>query len=119
MKNIFKIFIGCLLIAGVLISCTKEEGKKALMVGMVTDAGTIDDKSFNQGTWEGIKKAEKDLGVKVKYLKPVGTTEADYIKEISNLYDSGYKFIICPEFKFETAVFKDYEIGRASCRERV
>ncbi len=28
---------------------------------MVTDAGTIDDKSFNQGTWEGIQKAEKDL----------------------------------------------------------
>ena len=106
MKNIVKIFIGCLLILGVLTSCSKEEGKKALMVGMVTDAGTIDDKSFNQGTWEGIKKAESDLGVKVKYLKPVGTTEADYIKEISNLYDSGYKFIICPGFKFETAVFK-------------
>lgn len=106
MKHIVKIFIGCLLILGVLTSCSKEEGKKALMVGMVTDAGTIDDKSFNQGTWEGIKKAESELGVKVKYLKPVGTTEADYIKEISNLYDSGYKFIICPGFKFETAVFK-------------
>ena len=106
MKNIVKIFIGCLLVLGVLTSCSKEEGKKALMVGMVTDAGTIDDKSFNQGTWEGIKKAESELGVKVKYLKPVGTTEADYIKEISNLYDSGYKFIVCPGFKFETAVFK-------------
>ena len=43
MKNIVKIFIGCLLILGVLTSCSKEEGKKALMVGMVTDAGTIDD----------------------------------------------------------------------------
>ena len=28
---------------------------------MVTDSGTIDDKSFNQGTWEGIiGQAEKE-----------------------------------------------------------
>ena len=41
-----------------------------LKVGMVTDSGTIDDKSFNQGTWEGIQKAVKSLGIKAKYLKP-------------------------------------------------
>ena len=94
--------------AFVICSCTKSEEttKKAMKVGMVTDAGTIDDKSFNQGTWEGIIRAEKELGVEIKYLKPVGTTEADYVKEISNLYDSGYKFIVCPGFKFETAIFK-------------
>ena len=28
---------------------------------MVTDSGTIDDKSFNQGTWEGIIEAEENL----------------------------------------------------------
>ncbi len=106
MQKIVKILLGCLFACLVLTSCTKEEQKKTLKVGMVTDAGTIDDKSFNQGTWEGIKRAEKELGVEIKYLKPVGTTEADYIKEISNLYDAGYKFIICPGFKFETAVFK-------------
>ena len=91
-----------------ICSCTEggKTAKKVMKVGMVTDAGTIDDKSFNQGTWEGIVRAEKELGVEVKYLKPVGTTEADYVKEISNLYDSGYKFIVCPGFKFETAIFK-------------
>ncbi|MBM6837453.1 BMP family ABC transporter substrate-binding protein [Clostridium saudiense] len=77
-----------------------------LRVGMVTDAGTIDDKSFNQGTWEGIQKAASDLGVDANYLKPAGTTEADYLKEIQNLYDTGYKFIITPGFKFETAVYQ-------------
>ncbi len=76
-----------------------------LQVGMVTDSGTIDDKSFNQGTWEGILKAGKDLGVKTKYLKPTGTTEADYVKEIGNLYDAGYRFIVTPGFKFESAIF--------------
>ncbi len=82
-------------------------GKKSdLKVGMVTDAGTIDDKSFNQGTWEGIKQAQDELGVEAKYLKPAGTTEAEYLKEMGNLYDAGYKFIVTPGFKFETAVYQ-------------
>lgn len=85
----------------------KDNGdKKSIKVGMVTDSGTIDDKSFNQGTWEGILKAKDDLGVQTKYLKPTGTTEADYLKEIGNLYDAGYKFIVTPGFKFETAVYQ-------------
>ncbi len=76
--------------------------KTDLKVGMVTDAGTIDDKSFNQGTWEGIVGS----GANSKYLKPTGTTEADYLKEIANLYDAGYRFIVTPGFKFETAIFQ-------------
>jgi len=79
--------------------------KVQLKVGMVTDSGTIDDKSFNQGTWEGIQKAQADLGIESNYLKPAGTTEADYLNEIANLYDTGYKFIVTPGFKFETAIF--------------
>jgi basic membrane protein A len=76
-----------------------------LKVGMVTDSGSIDDKSFNQGTWDGIKKATKDLGVKSKYLRPGGTTEADYVKEIANLKDAGFTLIVTPGFKFESSVF--------------
>ncbi|MBD8068240.1 BMP family lipoprotein [Bacillus sp. PS06] len=83
-----------------------EGSKDGLKVGMVTDAGTIDDKSFNQGTWEGILQAKEDLKIQEKYLKPAGTTEADYLKEIGNLYDADYKFIVTPGFKFETAVFQ-------------
>lgn len=82
---------------------TKEE---KLKVGMVTDSGTIDDKSFNQGTWEGLKKTEIDFGTETKYVKPSGETEADYLKNIGDLYDSGFKFIATPGFKFETAIFK-------------
>jgi basic membrane protein A and related proteins len=84
----------------------KEAEKDALKVGMVTDSGTIDDKSFNQGTWEGILQAKEEYGIDEKYLKPSGTTEADYLKEIGNLYDADYKFIVAPGFKFETAIFQ-------------
>ncbi|MGB4405774.1 MAG: BMP family ABC transporter substrate-binding protein [Sphaerochaeta sp.] len=84
----------------------EAKGKSNLRVGMVTDAGTIDDKSFNQGTWEGIKRAGIDYALDTKYLKPSGTTEADYLKEVGNLVDAGYNFIVCPGFKFETTLFE-------------
>jgi basic membrane protein A len=98
-------FLVLLLVFAVALGgCSKEV--TGFSVGMITDAGTIDDKSFNQGTWEGVQKAAADLGLESKYLKPGGTTEADYIKEIGNMYDAGIKFIVCPGYKFETAIFQ-------------
>ncbi len=76
----------------------------ALKVGMVTDSGTIDDRSFNQGTWEGIKKAADELGLESTYLRPAGTTTGDYMNAISDLYDQGYRFIGCPGYLFAEAV---------------
>lgn len=104
MKKTLIVLLILMLSIGVFAAGSKEGGEK-VKVGMVTDAGTIDDKSFNQGTWEGILRAQKDFDLDVKYLKPNGTTEADYLKEISNLYDAGYKMIVCPGFKFETAIY--------------
>jgi basic membrane protein A and related proteins len=114
-KRKFGLTMSLILTAGTILGAcgggdkdtgSKDNGKDAVKVGMVTDAGTIDDKSFNQGTWEGILQAKEELGIQEKYLKPAGTTEAEYLKEMGNLYDAGYKFIVLPGFKFETAVFK-------------
>ncbi|MGN0025937.1 MAG: BMP family protein, partial [Clostridium sp.] len=105
-KKVIAIVLSALMVTG-LVGCgnKSESSQSKIKVGMVTDAGTIDDKSFNQGTWEGILKAKDELGIDSNYLKPAGTTEADYMKEIGNLYDTGYKFIVAPGFKFETAIF--------------
>ena len=98
--------VGLILVVIMLINVYGASGAPSLKVGMVTNSGTIDDKSFNQGTWEGIQQAGKDFNLEIKYLKPEGTTEADYLKEIGNLYDAGFRLIICPGFPFETAIFK-------------
>ena len=113
-KKSIAVLLTLMMLVTLFAGCAKQEAPKpaeppkpaAMKVGMVTDAGTIDDKSFNQGTWEGVLKAGKELGVETKYLKPGGTTEADYLKEIGNLYDAGFKFIVTPGYKFETAIFK-------------
>jgi basic membrane protein A and related proteins len=111
-KKLIALTLSALMITG-LVGCgnsgegsNTEDSKTDLKVGMVTDSGTIDDKSFNQGTWEGILKAHDELGIDNNYIKPAGTTEADYMKEIGNLYDTGYKFIVTPGYKFETAIFQ-------------
>lgn len=115
LKKSFLILLSLMLVAAMVAGCSPDadvtpdpdgDDVPALKVGMVTDAGTIDDKSFNQGTWEGILAAGRDLGVETRYLKPAGTTEADYVKEIGNLVDAGFMFVVCPGFKFETAIFE-------------
>ncbi|MBQ8997560.1 MAG: BMP family ABC transporter substrate-binding protein [Clostridium sp.] len=109
-KRVIALALSALMVTG-LVSCgtNSDSGNSAettLKVGMVTDAGTIDDKSFNQGTWEGIQAAEKELGIEKNYMQPAGETEANYLTEIQNLYDAGYKFIVTPGYKFETAIYK-------------
>lgn len=49
-----------------------------LKVVMVTDSGSIDDKSFNQGTWEGVLRYETEVGgIDASYLTPTdGSTES-------------------------------------------
>ncbi len=105
LKRVIGVVVVLLVTALIMTGCF-EQGAGKLKVGMVTDAGTIDDKSFNQGTWEGVQRAGEEFKLETKYLKPGGTTEADYVKEIGNLYDAGFKFIVCPGFKFETAIFQ-------------
>ena len=105
--RILSVLLVVLMAVTMLVSCAGVGGGGAkFKVGMVTDAGTIDDKSFNQGTWEGVVKAADELKIEKNYLKPAGTTEADYLKEIGNLYDAGFKLIVAPGFKFETAIFQ-------------
>lgn len=70
-----------------------------LKVGMVLGTGTIDDRSFNQGSWEGITGTVANT----KYVTPAGETESDYLIGIGNLYEAGYKFIVTPGYYFETA----------------
>ena len=51
-------------------------------LALVTDLGTIDDKSFNQGAWEGLAKYAEENGITYKYYQPQeGTTDA-YVETI-------------------------------------
>jgi basic membrane protein A and related proteins len=50
---------------------------------MVTDTGGIDDKSFNQSSWEGMQAAAKTDPSKIQVTYLPSTTSADYASNIS------------------------------------
>ena len=66
MKKLFAVFALLLIVAMALPACAPAaadcKSEDVLCVGLVTDVGKIDDKSFNQSAWEGVKQAEKELG---------------------------------------------------------
>ncbi|VBB40324.1 Membrane lipoprotein TmpC [uncultured Spirochaetota bacterium] len=74
-------------------------------VGLVTDVGGIDDKSFNQGTWEGIVRFAQDNKLpKANYKYLQSSAEADYVPNLSTFADEGLNLIIAPGFLFEKAM---------------
>ena len=74
--------------------CTKEE---VFCVGLVTDVGKINDKSFNQSAWEGVQKSNTD-GV-ADVVQFIETADAkDYAKNIAQFGDAGYDVIVTVGF---------------------
>ena len=68
----------------------------ALKVGLVTDVGKVDDKSFNQSAWEGVQRAQKELGATVKFLET--TDPKDYSKNIEQFATDNYDIIVTVGF---------------------
>lgn len=98
------LLVGVLTMSLVLTACgTKASSKNPdFFVGLVTDVGGIDDKSFNQGTWEGVEKFAKDFGTDKKYLQ--SEKDADYIPNLTIFVDEEADLIVAPGFLFEDAM---------------
>ncbi len=83
-----------------------SSGTKSNFVALVTDIGGIDDKSFNQSTWEGVERFMSEYGEKYglgsTFLQ--SASDADYIPGLSTVADDGYKLIVAPGFLFTEAI---------------
>jgi basic membrane protein A and related proteins len=78
-------------------SQTAAAGAKPLRVGLVTDVGKVDDKSFNQSAWEGVQCAQKNLGLTdVKFIET--TDPKDYAKNIDQFAQDNYDVIVTVGF---------------------
>ncbi|MDJ0354721.1 BMP family ABC transporter substrate-binding protein [Paenarthrobacter sp. PH39-S1] len=54
---------------------------------IVSDAGGFDDQSFNQSSYEGLKKTQTDLGIKIKQAE--STTKADFEPNLNQMANAG------------------------------
>ena len=73
-----------------------QETKPAFKVGMVTDMGGIDDKSFNATAWKGVEMAIKDLGIDGSYLE--SQQQTDYATNITQYIKQGANLIVTVGF---------------------
>lgn len=79
--------------------------KETFELALVTDLGTIDDKSFNQGAWEGLVKYATEKGISHKYYQPQEAGTNAYFETIELAIEGGAKLIVCPGFLFEEPVY--------------
>ena len=92
MKKLVKILLVALLACACLAACDGETGgndEEKVSFGFVTDIGGIDDKSFNQTSWEGAKKFADEVGLvegtDYKYLQ--SDSESDYAPNLTTFAD--------------------------------
>jgi len=107
-KKIFTVLSFLIITSMLLAGCGPKGATEAdcataevLCVGLVTDVGEVDDKSFNQSAWEGVKKAEAELGAIVNYVE---TKDAkDYAANMQLFIDKGYDVIVTVGYALGTA----------------
>ena len=81
-------------------------------IAFVTDVGQLKDKSFNQGTWEGIKRYAYENNKSYKYYQPAGgdsATDEDRYDAMKAAADAGAKVVVCAGFLQGTALTRAAE----------
>lgn len=95
MKKI-SVFLAVLMIASVLLSACAGGGTAKLKVGLVTDTGGVNDKSFNQSAWAGVQKAATEFGWTANYIE--SKVASDYGKNIDQFATENYDVIVTVGF---------------------
>lgn len=113
MKKIFSL-VTLLLFAFVLVGCggTTTEATTAAPtaeanyeIALVTDIGTIDDGSFNQGAWEGVVQYATENNITYKYYQPATATTDDRVATVELAIDNGATTVVCPGYMFENVIW--------------
>jgi basic membrane protein A len=104
------VIIMAILVLAVTTGCKKQNQQtrtaaETFELALVTDLGTIDDKSFNQGSWEGLVKYAKEKNIKHKYYQPSEQSDDSYLTAIDLAVRGGAKLIVTPGFLFETPIY--------------
>ena len=110
-KKLATLAMATVVSASLLVGCSggKESAKDdKLTVAMITDVAGVNDQSFNQSAWEGLQRAEKELGIEVKYLE--SKQDSDYATNIETLVDEDVDLILGVGMKLADAIKEGAEL---------
>ena len=85
--------LSMILSTGVVAMADETKDPSEVKVGVITDVGGVNDGSFNQSAWEGLTRANEELGITTNYLE--SHTDSDYIPNLETFIDEEYDLIIC------------------------
>lgn len=99
MKKLHTLFAAFLILT-TLPACGRQAldcaSEKVFCVGLVTDIGKVNDKSFNQSAWEGVQQADKELGATINYIETADPR--DRAKNISVFGIANYDIVVTVGF---------------------
>jgi basic membrane protein A len=104
---VFAFILTALLGVALLGSCGKGEKEGSakpgqVRVGLVLSVGGLGDKSFNDSAYEGLKRAERELGIKAVYGQPEQMAEDE--KYIRQYAAQGLDLVIAVGFLMKDAL---------------
>jgi basic membrane protein A len=94
-KKLFS-FVAILMVAAMILTACQGAASTNLKVGLVTDIGGVNDKSFNQSAWAGVQKAAAEFGFDANYIESKQPT--DYEKNIDQFATEDYDVIVTVGF---------------------
>ncbi len=111
----FRVLGGLLAATVMVVACgggggnsggSSDSCSKTYKVGLVTDVGKLNDKSFNANSYKGVTDAEADKALCVKGKAIESSVEDDYPKNIKTFVDQKYDMIVTVGFKLGDATIK-------------
>ena len=95
---------------------SRPSGPPSVRVGLVFDVGGRGDKSFNDAAYEGLVRAERELGAEIAYLEPSGAEDRESALRL--FASRGTDLVIGVGFIFSSdidTVAKDYPRIHFAC----
>ena len=109
MKKMLAIALAITIVAMSLVGCSTpatDNNGGAAEIALITDKGNIDDKSFNQGAWEGVVAFGEAENITHTYIKPEEASDAGYLAAIDLAVTGGAKVVVTPGFLFEVPIYE-------------
>lgn len=121
MRKLIFLLVVCV-VSLVMVSCDNEDKKtegydydsildtieaNSYKIAFVTDVGQLKDKSFNQGTWEGVKRYAYENNKTYKYYQPANgdnATDNDRVNAMNAAVSGGAEIIVCAGFMQASAL---------------
>lgn len=106
MKKLLCLLLSMVLIVGLSACGGGGHGSSGAELALIIVAGgTIDDKSFNQGAWEGIKTYADERSITYKYYQTSEDTIDAFLNAIDLAVTDGAKVVVTPGYVFEPAIY--------------